>query len=161
MYCFYCITWRCISIFCLYLLIFTFSDLFAILFWSFHLNISQRFSFLSIFAFRHNFFCTGSLGTHQFYPRLISLLHELALSIQWCPLGYLVIVCLSFDFYLDFFLSQFLRDGNVVVFSAMNFSLLTLFCLFAFTFILWYWGALCFDFHCFALFFRYLAFRFG
>ena len=55
------------------------------------------------------YFSSGYFGEHRFYHRLISLLHKLTCLIQWwCPLGYLVIICLFFFyFHLNFFFRAF------------------------------------------------------
>ena len=90
--CFICIVWRCISIFWAFFLSPIYFDLFflivlsnlsAVLFWSFHPNMSRCiFPSLGIFAYCRSFLtCPFSLIS-QFYNRLVPLLHKLAQLIQ-------------------------------------------------------------------------------
>ena len=96
-------------------------------------HIRMCLSFLGTFAYFCNFFNhSSSLISHPDFVFLfvflmgetISLRHKLVCLFQWgCPLGYLVIIYLSFRFPPCFFQSSFQRYGNVVFFSAIIFFL--------------------------------------
>ena len=91
------------------------SDLSAIWFWSFHLNIFSYFSLLCTSACRRSFF-NGNfslifhpgfvflfefLWEHRFYHRLVSFQHECArLAQRCCKLGYFLRICLPFKWML-------------------------------------------------------------
>ena len=57
------------------------------------------------------YFCSSSFGEHWFYHRFVSLPHKLVHFVKlYCPLGYLFIICLPFQFLPWLF---FMREVNV------------------------------------------------
>ena len=98
-------------------------DLSALLIWSSHSNISM-FVFACFWIYLFNLishpgfvFLIGFLEEYRFNYKLILLLHIFAWLSHWgYMLEYLLIVCLTFHFQMDFQQLWFLKDGNVIFF---------------------------------------------
>ena len=131
------------------------TGLFPILFFTFHPNISMCvFTFIihslaavSLHVLVFLCFYSGSLIEHQFYHRLISLLHELACLLQWCcPWGYLVTICFPFRFQFWLFFCSDTRGVVMKSFFFHNFVISIFILSFRVDIFLWCWSLWCFGF---------------